>query len=178
MRRWRVSRYADDPAIPAPDATDDSVADLPLDENSEELVFFPVSRDSQRIRRRNYKLTSAGDLACTLDRPATKEEIEKVREIREKLKAEGHTGLHGVGEVDESKLKRSRVHIHGPVGGAIVHVMDAAEGELSTALEKAKTMRLGVPYGSSNWQMWNSAVYILGQLLERGEDVDFEREVK
>ena len=178
MRRWRVSRYADDPAIPAHNAPDDSVADLPLDENSEELVFFPVSRDAKRIRRRNYRLTSAGELACTLDRPATKEEIEKVLEIREKLKAEGHTGLHGVGEVDESKLKRSRVHVHGRIGGAIAHVMDAAEGELSTALDKAKTMRLGVPYGSSTWHTWNSAVYILGQLLKRGEDVDFEREVE
>lgn len=170
---WRVSRYADDSAIPAADAPEENVAELPLDESCEEIEFFPVSRDKKRMRRRDYKLLS-GELTCTLDRPATEEEIDRLTNVSKKLKAEGHTGVHGIGEVDESRIQRSTVRVHGPVEGAIAHVMRAADKDLSTALEKAKTMRGGVPYGSRSWLMWNSAVYIMKELLERGEDVKFE----
>lgn len=80
----------------------------------------------------------------------------------------------GVEEVDESELLRSTVQVHGPVAGAISHVMRAADNDLSTAIEKAKMMRGGVPYGSRSWVMWNAAVYIMKDLLERGEDVKFK----
>ena len=102
MKLWKVSRYAEDPPIPAADALPEDLAELPLDENCEEMAFFPISRDKKSVRRRNYRLSDSGELECFLDRPATDDEVKRVFEILDRLTAEGHEGVHGIEYVDES----------------------------------------------------------------------------
>lgn len=41
MKLYRVSRYAADSAIPAANAPEESVAEVPLNENCEELALLP-----------------------------------------------------------------------------------------------------------------------------------------